>query len=398
LLKVVSITLESDDNAQVIFETLNARGTPLLALDLVKNAVFLEAQRQNLETDALYEEVWRPQLDDDYWRTERRQGRLNRPIGELFLMHWLTMKLRRVVPATELFSTFREHLLSAVPPPQMSDLIPEVCRDARTMRSFDDLEPGSIEATFFERLQALDTSTVLPLVLFLFRDSAVSSDRRRRALQMIESWLVRRLLMGLTAKNYNLQIPVIVGRVAEDASRADEIVLDELRTGTGQISRWPDDDEVREQLLTRPLYGYIAQPRIAMVLGAVEASLYTTKVEALKVPRGLSIEHVLPQSWEAHWPLPETLTDEEREAALAARNSHLHLLGNLTVVTRPLNAALSNAAWQVKQKELNKHSKLLLNSRLVEGHPEAFDEAAIDERGRFLAERVLAIWPGPTSW
>jgi len=29
LLKVVSITLETDDNAQVIFETLNARGTPL---------------------------------------------------------------------------------------------------------------------------------------------------------------------------------------------------------------------------------------------------------------------------------------------------------------------------------------------------------------------------------
>ena len=47
LLKLVSITLEADDNAQVIFETLNARGTPLLALDLVKNAVFLEASPAN---------------------------------------------------------------------------------------------------------------------------------------------------------------------------------------------------------------------------------------------------------------------------------------------------------------------------------------------------------------
>jgi uncharacterized protein with ParB-like and HNH nuclease domain len=34
LLKVVTITLESDDNAQVIFETLNARGTPFLPLTL----------------------------------------------------------------------------------------------------------------------------------------------------------------------------------------------------------------------------------------------------------------------------------------------------------------------------------------------------------------------------
>jgi len=53
LLKVVSITLEADDNAQVIFETLNARGTPLLALDLVKNAAFHQAARQGRDTDTL---------------------------------------------------------------------------------------------------------------------------------------------------------------------------------------------------------------------------------------------------------------------------------------------------------------------------------------------------------
>jgi uncharacterized protein with ParB-like and HNH nuclease domain len=128
LLKVVSITLEAEDNAQVIFETLNARGAPLLALDLVKNAVFLEAAKQGLDTDRLYEAVWKPEFDDpdddEYWRTTRRQGRLNRPIGELFLTHWLTMKLRKVVPATELFATFRQNILSRVPPPQMAELIP----------------------------------------------------------------------------------------------------------------------------------------------------------------------------------------------------------------------------------------------------------------------------------
>ena len=109
----MSITLEPDDNAQVIFETLNARGTPLLALDLVKNAVFQQAARQQADTDTLYEQVWQPQLDDEYWRKERRQGRLNRPRAELFLMHWLTMRLERLIPATELFATFRQSVLGA---------------------------------------------------------------------------------------------------------------------------------------------------------------------------------------------------------------------------------------------------------------------------------------------
>lgn len=402
LLKVVSITLEAEDNAQIIFETLNARGAPLLALDLVKNAVFLEAAKQGLDTDQLYETVWKPEFDDpdddEYWRTERRQGRLNRPIGELFLTHWLTMKLRKVVPATELFATFRTNILSSVPPPQMAELIPEIPRDARTIRSFDDQEPGSVEATFFERLEALDTATPLPLVLFLFREPAVSVERRRRALRMIESWLVRRMILGLTAKNYNQQIPVIIARVAEAPQRADEIVLEELRTGIGQISRWPSDDEVRDFLLTRNVYGYHGQKRIVMLLRAVEMSLYSSKVEAVSVPKELSIEHVMPQTWADNWPLPEMLTPEERAEAEAARNAKLHLIGNLTLVTQPLNTALSNAAWSAKQKELNRNSKLLLNARLIDEYPEAFDEATIDARGSLISDRILSVWPGPGAW
>jgi hypothetical protein len=39
LIYVVAINLDETDNAQVIFETLNARGTGLGALDLIKNTV-----------------------------------------------------------------------------------------------------------------------------------------------------------------------------------------------------------------------------------------------------------------------------------------------------------------------------------------------------------------------
>ena len=402
LLKVVSITLEADDNAQVIFETLNARGTPLLALDLVKNAVFLEADRQSLQTDSIYEEVWKPEFDlperDEYWRQERRQGRLFRPAAELFLMHWLTMKVRRLIPATELFSVFRDQVLSAVPPPEIAEVIPELCRDARTMRSFDDLEPGSVEGTFFDRLQILDITTVLPLMLYLFREPAISQDRRGRSLQMIESWLVRRMIMGLSTKNYSQQIPVMIGRLAEGAERADELVLEELRTGIGKASLWPSDDELRSQLLARGMYGYVGQARIAMVLSAIETSLSTSKVEALQVPKGLSIEHVLPQDWEEHWPLPSGLAADDRLAAEEARAARIHRLGNLTITTLPLNSAMKNAAWPVKQKQLNKWGKLLINQWLVDEFPDRFDESSIDRRGEWLADRIVSIWPGPDAW
>jgi Protein of unknown function (DUF1524) len=310
-------------------------------LDLVKNAVFHAAVRQGLNADELYHEVWKPELDQRYWRTERRQGRLNRPRADLFLMHWLAMKLRQVIPATELFARFRQQVLDTAGSPPADELIRELRRDAQIMRGFDSQPAGSYEATFFDRLEVLDTSIVTPLVLLLFRDPRVTAARRRRALHILESWLVRRALMRLTVKNYNQQVPAMLDRVAADPEHADEALLGHLRSRFAQISRWPTDDEFKTYLTTRSLYGHVAAKRLVMALAAVEQSLYSTKVDLPHVPKTLSLEHVLPQDWEPHWPLPP---DGDATAAARRRHERLHRLGNLTLTTAPLNAALSHTS------------------------------------------------------
>jgi Protein of unknown function (DUF1524) len=80
-------------------------------------------------------------------------------------------------------------------------------------------------------------------------------------------------------------------------------------------------------------------------------------------------------------------------------------LGNLTLVTQPLNAALSNAPWVrsatspiSKRAELAKRSVLLINQQLCQ-HQE-WNEELIDARGEELTDRILRIWPGPeaTTW
>lgn len=400
LLKIVSIALESDDNAQVIFETLNARGTPLLALDLTKNAVFAQAQREGRDTDTLYEQIWKPQLDDDYWRELRRQGRLNRPIGELFLMHWLTMKTEELVPATELFATFRQRILSKSTDAEA--LIGELCADAAVMRSFDLPESKTPEAEFFTRMVALDAGTVLPIVLLLFRSPEITVDRRRRALRILESWLARRALMRLTAKNYNRLVPRLVAKMKADLQHADDALLKALSGGEGEISRWPDDAELREFLLTRDVYGWISQPRLTMALAAVEATLYSNKVDIPEVADDLSLEHLIPQTWEGHWALVDEagspLEGDQLEQAIDRRARCLHRIGNLTIVTAPLNSSMSNGPWTQKRKDLNHHSKLLLNARLAER--ETWDEDAVEDHTAWLVERIVQIWPGPNeaSW
>jgi hypothetical protein len=288
LLKVVSITLEADDNAQVIFETLNARGTPLLALDLVKNALFYQAARQQRDT-------------------------------------------------------------------------------------------------------------VLPIVLLLFRSPEVTEDRRRRGLRILESWLARRALMRLTAKNYNRLVPRLVAKMKADLQHADDALLEALSGGEGEISRWPTDPEFSDFLRTRDVYGTVSQPRLVMALAAVEASLYSNKTDAPELAGALSVEHLIPQEWETHWPLTAVdrsmLEGEVLERAAAERGARLHRLGNLTIVTHPLNSSLSNSPWTTKRTELNKHSRLLLNARLAER--DTWDEQAVDAHGAWLARQLVAIWPGP---
>ena len=66
-LLIVAIDLEQDDDAQVIFETLNARGEPLLPADLLRNYVFLRASRQQEPVETLYQEYW-SRFDDQFWR------------------------------------------------------------------------------------------------------------------------------------------------------------------------------------------------------------------------------------------------------------------------------------------------------------------------------------------
>jgi hypothetical protein len=310
-------------------------------------------------------------------------------------MHWLTMRLERLIPATELFARFRQHVLG--PTIDAGSLIRELCADAHVMRSFDAPPPRSPEAQFFARLAALDAGTVLPVVLLLFRSPEVTEARRRRALRILESWLARRALMRLTAKNYNRLVPRLVVRMKADLAHVDDALLEALAGGEGEISRWPDDAEFAEFLRTREVYGTVAAPRLVMALAAVETSLYTNKTEVPDLTESLSLEHLMPQAWESHWPLIDaagrSLEGPALEEAASARRSALGLLGNLTIVTPAFNSSLSNAPWAAKRAELNRHSRLLLNARVAA--QETWDEQAISERGAWLAERLVAIWPGP---
>lgn len=399
LLKLVSIRLEDGDNPQVIFETLNGRGTPLIALDLLKNAVFLKAEREEANTDKLYGEHWAPELDLDYWRDDRRSGRLFNKNGDLFLQYWLVAELAEPVPATELFDVFRTKILQRQTCPPMTELIPTLTRDAAALRNFQDAPAGSADRRFYDLLELLDTTTLMPIVLTLLRSEEVTIERRANAFRILESFLVRRMICGGTTKNYNRLFAALISDIKDDLAHADHIIATRLAAETAPANRWPSDHEVRTTVLTRDMYGQRRQDRLVMVLRRIEErlrSLDNKTEQGLATTSNLTLEHLIPQKWEPHWPL-----DDSQEDPLAWRSSHLHKLGNLTLTTGQLNSSLSNGPWHAphqpkdKRRSLVDHSLLKLNSTVVTQYPKSFTETDVDERSAYLADLISQIWRGP---
>ncbi|QSG16346.1 DUF262 domain-containing protein [Halapricum desulfuricans] len=393
LIRVVVIDLEDNDDAQVIFETLNARGTPLLAADLIKNYLFREAAIEQTDPGELHDTYW-AQFDEDEWREDISQGRLERPKIDVFIMHWLTMKMRQQVRAKKLFPAFRKYL------DRTDHTTEEVVRDidhyASIYQQISESDTESREGIFFHRLDVLDTTTPFPVLLWMFGQDDIPDSQRVKAIEAIESWLMRRMLCRLTTKNYNnIFIELLEVLEQTDSEEVGDTVVGYFQSKEGESDYWPEDDEVSESMVELQYWARINQRRLKMVFAAIERNLRDTGYsETLEITQDLEIEHLLPQEWSHHWSLPgERAAEVERMERDEIKNT----IGNLTVLTDKLNPSISNAAWDDKRDSIQEYTVLRVNQHLVTNWPEEWNEETIAERGEWLSEQAIEVWPGPSA-
>jgi hypothetical protein len=402
LFKLVVIDLEDNDDAQVIFEVLNGRQTPLSAADLVKNLLFLRAEMANeQELEATYNKYWAP-FDDKWWTFTVGRGHAARGRRDVLLSSWLTAVSGEEANVGHLYQEVRRYLDSA--DRKTIDVLTELHDYGRAYRAvYGATDPGSTRlATAYQRLDRLGISTAVPLLLW-FR--TISEDRfpladHERAVVAIESWVVRRLIIGANTRGYGKAFVDVLQAAKHAELTADgnitDAVIQALRDGPHSLS-WPINAEIEEAMVTRKFYDAYTQERIRLLLGALDERMQheNPKTEAATFAYDkLQIEHVMPRAWQKHWPLVPT-DDTERILASQRREAAIHRLGNLTLVTSTFNQSVSNSAWHVKQPELFTHSKLQLNAGFADCAN--WDEAAIEQRGRQLASVATSVWPTPNA-
>jgi uncharacterized protein with ParB-like and HNH nuclease domain len=393
---LVVIDLEEADDAQEIFETLNALGTPLLPADLVKNYLFRQAELQNKDSSSLYKKYWAG-FDGlkSYWRKQIRQGRLKRPRLDHFLGHYLVMMTGEEAIATQLFTGYKDFVekSNGQDAPTHMEMFKSY---ADVYQSFDGFNEDTREGLFFWRLDQLDTTTVYPLLLEVFKTHANNTlhDELLQILTDLESFLVRRAVCELTAKNYNRFFADMIRGLREQDSFSAAAIREWLLSQTAESSIWPDDKAFKSSWMTLKFYSKLKKTKTRMLLEAINEAIRTTKTEKVKIEHGLTIEHLLPQEWKKHWPLDVDEMDARLwDKAIEQRELILHRIGNLTLLTKALNPSISHGPWLKKREQILKHSALNLN-RGFQDHDE-WNEKKIEERSKELFSHAVKIWPYP---
>jgi hypothetical protein len=398
--QIMSLELEDEDDPQIIFETLNARGAPLLPSDLIRNYIFLQATRNGEDVDELYRQGWQhfdETVDSSvagkgakFWKQLERQGRLKNSRLDLLMYHYVGLRKCEDLKVGHVFNEFKDWWQD-----EKRDTLHELARITQLAGHFKTfLLPGQASRfeLFCRRLKLLDVSTVTPLVLYLLEHNAPDSADFVQAIGDIESYLVRRFICGYTTKGYNR---VFLNRLLAEMVREQKTDAATLRSKLlaleGDSQRWPDDESFARNWCHRGLYQGRSTAKVRGILEALELVMRGSKQELLALPDGLTVEHVLPQKWQDNWPLTEDAAENQEK-----RNRLLHSIGNLTLVTQAFNSSLSNATFAVKRQEIVTTSLLMLNTHFQPfGEQRAWDESEIVKRGESLFVHARQVWPFP---
>ena len=234
-------------------------------------------------------------------------------------------------------------------------------------------------ADAMSHMRSLSTSQGL-LIMRLYdchEKGLFSHDEFVRSVGLIESYLLRRAVLGLQTGGYWS----VFARIAHDLDL--DSVFESLQVGFARLrgnNRFPNDEEFRRGLKEYDLYG----------LRVCKHVLDRLENEGSKEPSPVhyfSIEHIMPQdiSNEEAW---QNMLGEDWAECHA---THLHRLGNLTLTA--YNSTYSNRPFEEKKSIEGgfKQSGVRLNEDVRE--QPMWTVAEMEARGDRLAARALDIWP-----
>ena len=364
------IRLDTEDNAQEIFERINSTGIKLGLADLIRNYILMT----DTDQERLYEE---------YWLTV--QNLLPDKLLDNFFIDYLNMKSDGFVKESEAYKSFKQVYVEGKY--DNEKMLQEILHYAKQYYVFcyGSSDFGAEVNKALAGLRKLKQTTVY---LFLFRvfddyeNGIINKNELARVLKMLLSYSIRRLVCEIGSNTLRGLYKTLYGRVFEQKENKNTYYDSLVSFFLQQTSKntIPSDNEFMTALQEKNLYSKNALCKY--LLCAIE----NQGKETLDT-ENLSIEHIMPQNKNLSMSWQKMLGENWQ----SVHEKYLHTLGNLTLTG--YNSELGDKPFEKKKEKLEEtitHIAVLYSD--VKDKSE-WNSVNMEKRAKRLAEIILKLFP-----
>lgn len=382
-LEIIDISLNKDDDPQLIFESLNSTGLDLSEGDKIRNYVLMGLPKDKQED--YYEKYWNPiEVNSDYG-------------VDGFIRDYLSMKKLRIPNIGKVYVAFKEYLEEkqiADIEPVLDDLKRYSVRYKKLIKSSD---PSNEMEWYIFRLNKLETNVARPFfleVLRLLDEGKITQDDATAIFATVENYIFRRIICDVPTNALNKIFVTLHNEVMRYDGTPDKY-LEKTKYALSvkrESGRFPSDEEFAECLANKNIYGMRSKNRKYYFERIENFGILETKDVWNHLENGTySIEHIMPQSLSDRWRKDLSQDGDPDEI----HEIWLNKAANLTLTA--YNSNYSNSPF-VEKRDMDKgfdKSGLRMN-KWISDH-DRWGVSQLEERSAALVEQALKIWAYPET-
>lgn len=335
------------EDPQIIYETLNSLGKPLLLSDLVRNFILLNLKSKD-QTE-IFESIWHPKIENVLLDKSSE-----------FFRDYLQYKMQKSLKVVsdnntkELYQEFKDYVEKNFV--NRNDFIQDIVKyvlyynwiiteeipynEKISNNEIDDLTIKELLRNIFHDIKS---EAFKPFVLGLLeyhQNKKMNDNTLIETLKTIRTYLIRRRILGLT-QGENKNIVLLCNKIEDIANQ--KLAMIDILTNLFYKLRLPNDIEVKHELETMNFYEELKNYS-KFILGKIEEN--NSKVSVNFRSKEITIEHIMPQKLDINW------KKELGENYDEIHKKYIHNIGNL--ILTEFNSENGNKPFEVKKKIFGK--------------------------------------------
>lgn len=386
-LQIINITLNHEDDPQLIFESLNSTGLALSEGDKIRNYILMGLSLQ--EQDAYYIK---------YWNEIEKNTEYD---VSAFVRDYLSVKQQTIPNIKSIYPSFKSYRQEAQRRRQTTeDILKDMLAYAKRYHRLIRPNVTSSNTTDLDwcvyRLNRLKTTVTRPFFLEVLRLNEENQLEKIDLFQIflqIEVYLFRRTICDLPTNALN-KIFLFLHRDIVNLDGTTDRYCEKLTyilNSKRESGRFPTDEEFRLALSQKNIYLMRGENKKYLFERLENGGLKDGAIGVWnKLDSGdLSIEHIMPQTLTRGW-MEDLGEDYDR-----VYEQWLHRLANLTLTG--YNSEYQNARFQEKKAMTGGFAEGGLHINRWIKNQEKWTEAELEKRSASLQDEAAALWPRPET-